>query len=72
MSGRLTNPCWPSARSLRRLHAYLTVLWLTMVPITIALGWIESVAFVAATSIYANAAAHAAAWQGSRAEQEAS
>lgn len=67
---RLRDPQWPSARALRAAHAVATVAWLLMVPITLVTGWIESVAFVAGASIYANAAAHAAAWQGSRAEQE--
>lgn len=58
-----------SATALRRFHAVLTVLWLVMVPVSILTGWIESVVFIAAISIYANFAAHFAAWQGSRAEE---
>lgn len=71
MLTHLRNPKWPTAANLRRVHGTMTLLWLAMVPITLIMGWIESVAFIAAASIYANAAAHAAAWQGSRAEQEA-
>jgi hypothetical protein len=61
----------PSAHTLRKAHFWLLILWLVMVPVAIATGLLESVAFVAAASIYANAAAHWAAWQGSRAEEEA-
>lgn len=39
-----------------------TFAWLGMVPVAIWLGWLESVAFVSACSIYANAASHLAAW----------
>jgi hypothetical protein len=42
-----------------------------MVPVSIVTGWLYSVAFVAACSIYANAVGHGAAWQASRAEQQA-
>ena len=61
----------PSAHTLRKAHLFLLVAWLAMVPIAIVAGLLESVAFVAAASIYANAVGHWAAWQGSRAEEEA-
>jgi hypothetical protein len=57
--------------TLKRLHAILTILWLVMVPVALATGWIASIVFVSACSIYANAAAHASAWQSSRAEDAA-
>jgi hypothetical protein len=58
------------ANGLRHTHAILTILWFAMVPIALATGWLYSIAFVAACSIYANAAAHFGAWQASRAETE--
>lgn len=58
------------ANGLRHLHAALTVLWLSMVPTAVITGWLWSIAFVSACSIYANAAAHAGAWQAARAETE--
>ena len=69
--GKLQDSGWPTAEALRRAHAIATVAWLVMVPVAILTGWLYSVAFVSACSIYANAVGHAAAWQGSRAEQEA-
>ena len=36
--------------------------WLAMVPVAFWFGWLESVVFVSACSIYANAASHLAAW----------
>ena len=59
------------ADGLRHIHATLTFAWFAMVPIALLTGWVESIVFVSACSIYANAAAHASAWQASRAEAEA-
>jgi hypothetical protein len=57
--------------TLKRLHALLTILWLVMVPVALATGWIASIVFVSACSIYANAVGHFSAWQASRAEEAA-
>lgn len=56
------------ARAFKHAHAVLTIGWVLALPIAIFVGWIESVAFVSACSIYANAVGHASAWQASRAE----
>jgi hypothetical protein len=45
----------------RRANYALFVIWLAMVPVSVATGWIYSIAFVSAASIYANAATHWAA-----------
>lgn len=47
----------------RRVNLLLTFAWLVVVPISIATGWIYSIAFISARSIYANAASHLAAWR---------
>lgn len=49
--------------SWKRLDIALTAFWALMVPIAVATGWIYSLAFISAVSIYANAAAHLAAWR---------
>jgi hypothetical protein len=59
------------ANGLRHAHAILTVLWFAMIPVAVATGWIGSIVFVSACSIYANAGAHFGAWQASRAETNA-
>ena len=59
------------ATGLRHTHATLTFAWFAMVPIALATGWVQSIVFVSACSIYANAAAHFGAWQASKAEQAA-
>jgi len=41
-----------------------------MIPIALATGWIESLVFISAISIYANVAGHFAAWQAARTEEK--
>lgn len=52
------------------MHAALTLVWLLLVAPTL-LWWRESVLWVALMSLWANIAAHAAAWQAARAEDRA-
>lgn len=52
-----------------RVHLVLTVAWTAMVPLAIVTGWIFSLAFISAISIYANVAGHWSAYQASRAEE---
>jgi hypothetical protein len=59
------------AAKLRHLHAWLTFAWLLMVPIALITGWVQSLVFISACSIYANAASHFSAWQAAKAEQAA-
>lgn len=47
----------------RKLNIALMAFWLIMVPVSIATGWIKSIVFVSAVSIYANAVSHLAAWR---------
>lgn len=53
---------------MRRVNGWLLVFWLAMIPIAWVTGWIESVVFISAASIYANVTGHWAAWQASRVE----
>jgi hypothetical protein len=47
----------------RRLNLVLAILWAVMIPISVMTGWIFSIAFIAAASIYANFVSHLAAWR---------
>jgi hypothetical protein len=47
---------------------YLTAFWIVMVPISIAAGWVNSVAYVSALSIYALVAAHLSTYAAARTE----
>lgn len=49
-------------------HLVLAIAWVMMIPIAIVLGWITSIVFVAAISIYANFAGHIAAFEAARSE----
>jgi hypothetical protein len=49
--------------TMRRANAVLTVFWIAMVPVAFLTGWLYSVAFISAVSIYANIASHLAAWR---------
>lgn len=60
-----------SAAALRHLHGWLTVAWLVVIPVSIVTGWLYSLAFISAISIYANVAGHFSAWQAARAEEQA-
>ena len=59
------------AKSLKHLHAFLTVAWLLFAaPVLLMPGWKDSVALLVFISIYANVAGHASAWQASRGEEK--
>ena len=47
-------------------NGYLTIFWLCMIPISIVTGWITSVTYVAALSLWALVSGHWSAWQAAR------
>lgn len=47
----------------KNINMALTFVWVAMVPVAFYTGWIYSLAFISAASIYANAASHLAAWR---------
>jgi hypothetical protein len=51
------------ARLWRFFHLSRAVMWLGIIPVSYFLGWVYSVAFVAACSLYANAASDVASWR---------
>jgi hypothetical protein len=53
---------------MRRVNGWLTVFWIAMIPVSIATGWISSVTYVAALSLWALVSGHWAAWQAARVE----
>jgi hypothetical protein len=55
---------------IRRVHGWLTVLWIAMIPVSIWLGWLHSVAYVSCLSLWALVSGHWSAWQASRVEVE--
>lgn len=57
-----------SPQAMRRINGILTLFWLAMIPISVATGWIGSVTYVAALSLWALVSGHWSAWQAARVE----
>jgi len=55
---------------MRRVNGWLTIFWIVMIPFSIATGWINSVTYVAALSLWALVSGHWSAWQAARVEVE--
>ena len=53
---------------MRRVNGWLTIFWIVMIPLSIATGWINSVTYVAALSLWALVSGHWSAWQAARVE----
>ena len=53
---------------MRRVNGWLTIFWLTMIPISMMMGWLNSVVYVSALSLWALVSGHWSAWQAARVE----
>lgn len=53
---------------MRTLNGWLTIFWVAMIPVSAALGWLKSVTYVSAISLWALVAAHWSTWQAARVE----
>ncbi|MDQ1434732.1 MAG: hypothetical protein QOF59_1548 [Actinomycetota bacterium] len=53
---------------MRRVNGWLTIFWIGMIPVSLVTGWINSVTFIAALSIWALVAGHWSTWQAARVE----
>jgi hypothetical protein len=53
---------------MRRINGWLTMFWVAMIPISLAMGWLDSVVYVSALSLWALVSGHWAAWQAARVE----
>jgi len=53
---------------MRRLNGWLTMFWIAMIPISFQLGWLKSVTYVSALSLWALVSGHWSAWQAARVE----
>ena len=71
MSG-IVRSFWASIQGdpvfMRRVNGWLTIFWIVMIPVSIATGWINSVTYVAALSLWALVSGHWSAWQAARVE----
>jgi hypothetical protein len=55
---------------MRRLNGWLTMFWLVMIPVSYEIGWLKSVVYVSALSLWALVSGHWSAWQAARVEVE--
>lgn len=55
---------------MRRVNGWLTIFWIVMIPVSIGLGLLSSVAYVSALSLWALVSGHWSAWQAARVEVE--
>ena len=53
---------------MRRVNGWLTMFWLAMIPISYSVGWLNSVVYVSALSLWALVSGHWSAWQAARVE----
>ena len=53
---------------MRRVNGWLTIVWLAMIPVSYELGWLKSVVYVSALSLWALVSGHWSAWQAARVE----
>jgi len=53
---------------MRRVNGWLTVFWIAMIPVSIFMGWVTSIAYVSALSLWALVSGHWSAWQAARVE----
>ena len=53
---------------MRRVNGWLTIFWIVMIPASVATGWVKSVVYVSALSLWALVSGHWAAWQAARVE----
>jgi hypothetical protein len=53
---------------MRRVNGWLTIFWVMMMPVSLATGWVKSVTYVSALSLWALVSGHWSAWQAARVE----
>ena len=68
----IAKSIWSSVQGdpvfMRRVNGWLTMFWLAMIPVSLATGWVKSVTYVSALSLWALVSGHWSAWQAARVE----
>jgi hypothetical protein len=68
----VVSSLWASVQGdpvfMRRVNGWLTMFWLAMIPVSLATGWVKSVVYVSALSLWALVSGHWSAWQAARVE----
>lgn len=53
---------------MRRVNGWLAIFWIVMIPISMWRGWLHSVVYVSALSLWALVSGHWSTWQAARVE----
>lgn len=53
---------------MRRVNGWLAIFWILMIPVSYEMGWLNSVVYVSALSLWALVSGHWSAWQAARVE----
>ncbi len=53
---------------MRRVNGWLAIFWIGMIPVSMWFGWLNSVVYVSALSLWALVSGHWSAWQAARVE----
>lgn len=53
---------------MRRVNGWLAIFWIVMIPVSYFMGWLNSVIYVSALSLWALVSGHWSAWQAARVE----
>ena len=53
---------------MRRVNGWFAIFWIAMIPVSYSLGWLKSVVYVSALSLWALVSGHWSAWQAARVE----
>ena len=53
---------------MRRVNGWFTIFWIMMIPVSVATGWVNSVTYVSALSLWALVTGHWSTWQAARVE----
>ncbi len=69
---RVVQGLWASVQGdpvfMRRVNGWMTVFWIVMIPVSYSLGWLSSVTYVSALSLWALVTGHWSTWQAARVE----
>ena len=65
----VTKSLWASIQGdpvfMRRVNGWLTMFWIAMIPVSLYTGWVKSVTYISALSLWALVSGHWSAWRGS-------
>ena len=69
---KVARSLWTSVQGdpafMRRVNGWLTIFWIAMIPLSIITGWVRSITYVSALSIWALVSGHWSTWQAARVE----